>query len=95
MTTHAVSVSDAIDFLNSLFEIDGSAMLLLINSRVPCNERMANHKTVQVGKTDDGYEFGLMGVLNGLFGSNDQGCGYIAVSIDGETGKLQACLLPE
>jgi hypothetical protein len=55
-------------FLNELLEIDRPAMGAMIANRVPCNEGLADHPTVQVGKQNGGYHVGMLGILNGLCG---------------------------
>lgn len=69
MIRESVSVQDAIDFLNDLVKVDPKAVEALVGVRVPCNEDLADHPTVQVGVKDGKAEFGLLGVLNGLFGA--------------------------
>ena len=43
-----VETDRLIAFLNSLIEIDPYAMAELLTLRVPCNQAMADHPTVQV-----------------------------------------------
>lgn len=62
-----------IEFLNELIELDRPAIAVLIANRVPCNEALANHPTVQVGAQHGGYHVGLLGVLNGYMGTYDEG----------------------
>jgi hypothetical protein len=89
---------DLIAFLNSLVEIDPYAMTELLCIRVPCNEQLANHPSVQVAGERSGATFiapntwrvGILGVLNGFCGTIDdgprQGWGPIAAILD--NGKL-------
>lgn len=75
--------NELIAFLNSLLEIDRYAMAELLCIRVPCNQGLANHPTVQVasGGERSGYTFiapgtfrvGVLGILNGFCGSIDDG----------------------
>lgn len=67
-----------VDFLNELLEIDRPAIAALIANRVPCNQRMADHPTVQVGAQHGGFHVGLLGILNGLCGIHENGMGAIA-----------------
>ena len=80
---HAVLV------LNQVNELDPTVLPELIDYRVSCNKALADHPTVRVGKwsekkpfglvgEDKGYEVGLLGILNGLFGVKENGYGYIA-----------------
>jgi hypothetical protein len=57
----------------------------LINVHVACNQAMADHPTVQVAQLEDGtFAVGLLGILNGLFGADENGQGYIAAGHDEE-----------
>ena len=80
-----------INYLNSLLLIDPEALSQLIDYRVITNETMANHDTVQVLKEEDGsFKLGLLGILNGLCGIDDDGNGYIYahINIDNEIVKF-------
>lgn len=68
-------VDELIAFLDSLAKLDPVAMGTLINSRVPCNQELAKHPSVQAGATDclSGYEVGILGVLNGYAGTIEGG----------------------
>lgn len=57
-----------------------------LNIGVPCNESLANHDTIQVRDEGNGkYSIGILGILNGLFGKDSKGVGYIKAEIeDGE-----------
>lgn len=91
---------DLIAFLNSLVAIDPYAMAELLCIRVPCNQVLADHPSVQVaaGGERSGYTFiapntfrvGMLGVLNGFCGTLDdgprKGWGPIAAIYD--DGKL-------
>src|SRR5260370_34533955 len=62
-------------------------MPLIVAYRVPCNVAVADDDTVQVGRiegTDDEWEVGFLGILNGIFGTDDRGVGFIAAHIDDE-----------
>lgn len=56
------------DYLNELNEIDPDAVRRLCFQRVPCNDRLRDHPTVQVRSDKDGSNaaVGLLGILNGL-----------------------------
>lgn len=75
--THAV-----VNFLNDLVELDRPAIAALIANRIPCNQLLADHPTVQVAATAGGYHVGLLGILNGLCGVMEDGYGYIAAVLD-------------
>lgn len=80
-----VTAVGVIDFLNELVKIDAGALKMLIDHRVICNEELALHPTVQVRETDDCYLVGMLGILNGLFGVDENEIGFItAVFQEGE-----------
>lgn len=78
----SVSVEDAIHLLNELLEIDPNAIGALVANRVPCNEGIADHYSVQVEHRNSGFNVGLLGIINGLFGIDDDGWGAIACEFD-------------
>ena len=76
--------------LNEIAKVDPDAMAALIKTRVPCNDAMLHHPTVQVarqvGASDDAFEIGFLGILNGIIGVIAEGprkdWGHIAVVMD-------------
>jgi hypothetical protein len=81
-----MALDEAIQALNSMLAADPEAMLALVEARVPCNDALANHPTCQVGGDKGAYAVGMLGVLNGIFGKDEAGWGYIAAELGG--GKL-------
>ncbi len=80
MINETRTLDETIGFLNELLALDVDAVsALMCNARVPCGDALANHPTVQVGlqpgtTKDDGLcDVGLLGVLNGLFGTLEGG----------------------
>jgi hypothetical protein len=73
-----------------MLRLDPEATDKLVKSRVPCNEALAEHPTIQCGIFDGTKQnrVGLLGVLNGLFGCDANGCGAIAMVIEGENNDL-------
>lgn len=65
-----VSAQQAVDYLNELNELDPEWLRSIIEARLPCNESIALHPTLQAGQSVDGetYEAGFLGIINGLFG---------------------------
>lgn len=59
--------------LNEAFDDDPQAMQALLRNVVPCNEDLALHPTIVVGKNevleDGGWEVGTLGVVNGVLSS--------------------------
>jgi len=79
-----VSIQETVDFLNSLIEIDPDTINNLASIRVGCNRALADHPTVQVGGLSKTYFIvGIIGILNGLFGSDKHGWGHIAADCEG------------
>jgi len=73
---------ELIAFLNSLLESDPYAIAELLTVRVPCNQTLADHPTVQVAAGPDHgitfirpgeYRVGILGILNGYCGSIEEG----------------------
>jgi hypothetical protein len=69
-----------INFLNELVKVDKEAVKNLVETRVPCSEKLTEHPTVQVLVDENGQnpKIGIMGILNGLIGVHESGYGYIA-----------------
>lgn len=67
-----------VSYLNELIELDRNAIAALIANRIPCNDLLASHPSVQVGAQYGGFHVGLLGILNGLCGVRDDGQGLIA-----------------
>ena len=53
MIKSSLSPQEAIDVLNGALELDREAMSQLLRQRVPCNQALADHPTLQVGRIDD------------------------------------------
>ena len=52
--------------LNEANLLDPNAIKALVNNRVPCNEKLAEHKTIQVNGEIGMAQVGLLGVINGI-----------------------------
>lgn len=78
------------NFLNELVQVDADVIHSLMETRICCNDKMAEHPTVQVSSQKDSkiYSVGLLGILNGFVGVDADQWGYIAALYDDETGKL-------
>jgi hypothetical protein len=78
-----MTYQQTIAFLNELIALDAQAITALVESRVPCNKSLADHPSVQVSSTTGGgYSVGLLGILNGLFGTREDGWGFISAVFD-------------
>lgn len=60
----------AVAVLNEALVADPAAVYALLCNRVPCNETLAAHPTIQVGRVPGMdhalYHVGMLGVLNGV-----------------------------
>lgn len=84
------AVDQAIEVLNRIHAADPTVLPALIEHRVTCNEAVADDPTVQVGLRPDGTaEVGLLGIINGLFGANERGWGYIGAVWSHDGGTLR------
>lgn len=85
------AIDQAIEVLNRIHQADSRVLPALIAHRVTCNNWVAADPTVQVGVVDlDGdvmFEVGLLGIINGLFGVDENKYGYIAAFTD-ENGEI-------
>jgi hypothetical protein len=74
-----IVVEETVKVLNRINEADPSVMPALIKMRVPCNDAVRDDETVQVGSATegDGYEVGFLGILNGIFGIDENHYGFI------------------
>ena len=86
-----ISVQEVVDTLNQLLVADKPTIQSLFDHRVGCNETIANHPSVIVGLAknwrknrpdipiaeDARYVLGPLGILNGLFGMNEERTGPI------------------
>lgn len=73
-----IAVEEAVKVLNRINEADPSVMPTLIRMRVPCNEAVRDDETVQVGSSNGvDYEVGILGLINGIFGIDENHYGFI------------------
>jgi hypothetical protein len=63
-----VTTSAVVELLNEMHRLDSAATAALVSARVPCNDALAGHPTVQVGIRAEGCVVGLIGVINGILG---------------------------
>lgn len=78
----------AVEVLNRALEADREAVTALFNTRLRCNEKLADDPTIQVGGWQDGKStIGPLGIINGIIGIQENGWGYIAARYDSEELK--------
>lgn len=97
---NSVTPAEVVDLLNDLMRRDFAAVRALFELRVSCNAELASHPTVQVKFEDAGgeapiqFNVGLLGILNGLFGVDDQKRGVIRSVHDSMLGLQRFELAP-
>lgn len=64
-----LTLDDVIQYLNEILRLDRPAIAALVANRVPCNDALADHESVQVMPQHGGYHVGLLGILNGMWGA--------------------------
>lgn len=75
----SLDVDWVLELMNSALECDREAITKLVENRVPCDEALSNHYSIQVS---DG-KVGLLGILNGLCGVDEEtGYGPICAIYD-------------
>ena len=93
MIKNYVNMEDVISVLNDALKKDPDAIKSLVESRVDCNGDLAAHETIQVGERQDKFTVGILGIINGFFGSNDDGFGAFAAFYNDDKlthfGKLE------
>jgi hypothetical protein len=78
----SISIPGAIDLLNEALALDPVAISALVSNRVPCNENLANHDSIQA--SGHPFSVGLLGIINGLFGVDERGWGAIAAVVEAD-----------
>ena len=73
MINDPLTLEKAAQILTEITKQDPEAMRALCDHRISCNNTLADHPTVQVGEYDGIHKVGLLGILNGLFGTFDSG----------------------
>ena len=90
MIREQVSLDEVIELLNEAQRLDPAAISKLVDSRIEANEGLQDHPTIQCSYN----EVGLLGILNGLFGTYGDrageyaGFGPIAAVYDHGEGTL-------
>lgn len=78
-------------FLNSLVEADREWMSKLLDHHPACNDAIYFHPSVQCFGPDEpgGQRAGLLGLLNGFYGTRGKPVGYGFLGIDWDAEKKQ------
>ncbi len=81
-----ITLNEAISFLNEILDLNPNLIQKLINDRFPCNQSICDHPTIQVHApiSTKGQQprVGLLGILNGLFGIDQNHFGGITACGD-------------
>jgi hypothetical protein len=77
-----INVDEVISLLNEVYKLDPELAEKIVELRAHCNESIAAHPTIQVAKVQGEYLVGILGILNGLCGKDEDGYGYIAAMYD-------------
>jgi hypothetical protein len=81
------NLNKAVEAMNQALKDDPEAIQKLLDFRVPCNEKLANHPTVQVRQEADGtFSVGALGLLNGVLGESQ---GRLAITLPDEGEEIQ------
>lgn len=85
----SVTPEQAVQILNEALGADPAAINTMFKHRTKCNEKLANHKRIQVRayplEGDPGIpNVGVLGLLNGIFGIKPSGYGFIQTELEGE-----------
>jgi|SRR5210317_1524525 len=75
----AIFARSIVKILNRVYQTDPRAMESLVNYRVICNEKMIEDPTVRTGYRGGYPTLGVMGLLNGLIGTET----WIGTKLDG------------
>ena len=82
MKVKPVTPQDAVDLLNEASQLDPASIRFLIERRAVCTPGLADHPTIQVNTDESGTPYvGLLGVINGLFGVDENTCGSVIAFI--------------
>lgn len=89
MERFVITVGHAVEVLNRMLKTDPAATTMLFQHvGVTCNDYLADDPTIQIGKDEEGLNrVRLIGVINGLFGVDDNNWGLIAMTVD-DSGNI-------
>jgi hypothetical protein len=88
MIVRTTNTHEVVRILNEALATDVQAISALVAARVPCNEALADHPTIQVGTHDGVTKVGILGIINGFFGIGEDGYGAIEANLNQESGLI-------
>ena len=87
MLKENITPQNVVNFLNELLVTDKEAITKLFFHSEQINEELALHPTVQCSVKNKEYFLRFIGILNGLFGTNEAIYGCLAMEVDGQNIK--------
>ena len=78
----SITIKEVIDVLNDALSKDRYAVEKLFFDRKECNEKLAEHETIQIGFSNGVYRVGALGLINGMFGIDENGYGAIMMILE-------------
>ena len=92
----SVRLSHAIKILNEALVADRKTVSRLFASSFYHNStELAEHPTIQCGQGNESFPWRLrpIGVINGIFGTNDDSCGFIAMELEDDLVTIRRFVL--
>ncbi len=87
-----VTACAVVEVLNRALKADPGAINELFDYRVPCNEALTDDPTVQVrsghGLAGQKGTVGVLGLINGLLGVDENGWGYVRAVYDNDQKQI-------
>jgi len=93
--THKEKVQLAMEvcaYLNELLEADQLTLHRMVEARFRCNRKLLEHPTAQVDASRGTPVVGLLGIINGLIGVDDNRWGYVT-ALYGSNHELEKFVL--
>ena len=87
-------IQQAIDVLNEALAIDPYAINALMKLEVVCHAGLGRHPTIQVGAQQHRLTLRPLGLINGLFGADEDGWGFICMKTDEDGRIVEFALTP-
>lgn len=75
---HKAYLEFAVESLNQALKADPKTIQYMMQQRFLCSKSLAEHPTIQSSENDGEFSIGVMGLINGLFGVDKDGYGFIA-----------------
>lgn len=83
-----------VELMNEALALDPVAVRKLCGRRVECNRALADHPTIQVRSNGMRYAVGMLGVLNGIAGADEDGWGHV-VAVFNDHGGIDRFVVGE